>query len=326
MTKRRAKSPTLDAGAPTDAPAPTLNVPERPVLLGLLGFRPSLAFERVPVSAENAVTRGLAVAKTYTFASVDYPGAAHSMVFDSDGVTEVGVFDFDPGSTTSRPTAFTFTGGVYRIFTVPNSNTSSATGINAENVIVGMYQDLAGKRRGFEKRGATFSDIDYPGAIWTQANGINDAGEIVGSFLDSSGGSEVEHGFRYSSGTFTAIDFPGGKATAAAGINAAGDVVGVWLGLTALHGFMLRAGAFTPIDFPLARKTTAWGINDAGEIAGDYSDDANKNHGFLFADGAFSTVDVAGARHTALTRIKNGGQVTGVYLDAVTGQHGHIGR
>ena len=71
------------------------------------------------------MARGLAVAKVYAFASVDYPGAAESLVFDSDGTTAVGAFVFDPGSGTSPTTAFTFTGGVYQILTVPSSTRAS---------------------------------------------------------------------------------------------------------------------------------------------------------------------------------------------------------
>jgi hypothetical protein len=41
----------------------------------------------------------LAAAKVYAFASADYPGAAESLIFDSDGTTAVGAFVFDPGST-----------------------------------------------------------------------------------------------------------------------------------------------------------------------------------------------------------------------------------
>ena len=72
--------------------------PGRAVLQGLLDLRPSLRLERVAVSVDEAVARGLAVAKVYAFASVDYPGAAQSLVLDSDGTTAVGAFDFDPGS------------------------------------------------------------------------------------------------------------------------------------------------------------------------------------------------------------------------------------
>ena len=97
--------------------------PGRAVLQGLLDLRPSLGVDRAAVSVEDAVARGLAVAQVYAFASVDYPGAAHSVVLDSDGTTAVGAFDFDPSI--DRTTAFTFAGGVYQILTVPGSALAS---------------------------------------------------------------------------------------------------------------------------------------------------------------------------------------------------------
>jgi uncharacterized membrane protein len=267
----------------------------RAILRGLLNLRPSLRIERTAVAADDAVARGLAVARVYAFVSVDYPGAAQSLVFDSDGTTAVGAFVFDPGSATSPTSAFTFAGGIYQILTVPSSNLSIATGINGAGLIVGVHEDLAGVVHGFTKSGATFSNVDFPGATATQAIGVNDAGQIVGDYVDA---ASVEHGFVSSSGTFTAIDFPGATATAAAGINAAGDIVGICSDATGSHAFLLQAGMFTPINFPLATSTSAFGINDTGEIAGFYNDAAGNTHGFIFAGGAFSTVDVAGARST----------------------------
>ncbi len=55
---------------------------------------------RLPVSAPDAVAQGLAAAKVYAFATADYPGAAQSLVFDSDGTSAVGAFIFDPSSST----------------------------------------------------------------------------------------------------------------------------------------------------------------------------------------------------------------------------------
>ncbi len=106
-------------------------------------------------------------------------------------------------------TAFTFTGGVYQILTVPSSTFSLATGINAAGLIVGVYEDLGGVLRGFANNGGTFSNVDFPGASRTQAIGVNDAGQIVGDYFDA---ADVEHGFVSDGGTFTTIDFPGANA------------------------------------------------------------------------------------------------------------------
>ena len=61
--------------------------------------------------------------------------------------------------------------------------------------------------------------IDYPIRIV----GINDAGQIVGSFANPAG---RDHGFLDSGGTFTAIDVPGADYTFAYGINDGGQIVG----------------------------------------------------------------------------------------------------
>jgi len=79
----------------------------------------------------------------------------------------------------------------------------------------------------------------------TVAEGINDAGQIVGYYLDS---SQVAHGFLYSGSTYTTIDDPlGTKGTVAQGINDAGQIVGYYIdsgGNT--HGFILTIGPNPP--------------------------------------------------------------------------------
>ena len=54
---------------------------------------------------------------------------------------------------------------------------------------------------------------------------INDAGQIVGDYLDSSG---TMHGFLYSAGIYTTLDDPLGIRTVASGINDAGQIVGYY--------------------------------------------------------------------------------------------------
>ena len=62
--------------------------------------------------------RRLAAAKVYACASADYPGATTSLVFDSNGTTAVGVFVFDPSSSASPTSAFTFAEGSYQSLTL----------------------------------------------------------------------------------------------------------------------------------------------------------------------------------------------------------------
>ena len=58
----------------------------------------------------------------------------------------------------------------------------------------------------------SFTQIDVPGTLSTEAFGINDAGEIVGGFNDSTG----SHGFLFDTGgSFIQIDVPGAFFTRA---------------------------------------------------------------------------------------------------------------
>src|SRR4030095_12745814 len=58
--------------------------------------------------------------------------------------------------------------------------------------------------QGFVYTGGTFTSIAVPG-IDTQTTGINDTGQIVGSFLDR---GRVGSAFLYTAGTFTTIPLP----------------------------------------------------------------------------------------------------------------------
>ena len=69
------------------------------------------------------------------------------------------------------------------------------------------------------------TSFGYPGAISTQALGINDSGEIVPIYANVSNGTD-NHGFLKVGDAFTSITYPGAKDTRGCGINDSGDIVG----------------------------------------------------------------------------------------------------
>ena len=124
---------------------------------------------------------------------------------------------------------------------------------------------------GFLYSAGTFTPVDDPMATpgGTFARGINDAGQIVGTYSDGSGG----HGFLYdpNSGIYTTLDDPLATArnTIAYGINDFGQIVGTYDVFTpnstsiVTHSFLYYAGVFTTIDAPGAQiRTFAHGINN----------------------------------------------------------------
>src|SRR5271155_3497411 len=56
----------------------------------------------------------------------------------------------------------------------------------------------------------TYTQIDVPGSLETLGYGIDNAGDIVGGYLDS---NDSYHGFLLSGGIFTTLDSPGATST-----------------------------------------------------------------------------------------------------------------
>src|SRR5205814_8910305 len=67
-----------------------------------------------------------------------------------------------------------------------------------------------------------YSSIEVPGSTSATARGVNNLGQIVGSFVDNSG----THAFLFNNGRFSTIEVPGSTWTIATGINNSGQIVG----------------------------------------------------------------------------------------------------
>src|SRR5438309_4916973 len=133
----------------------------------------------------------------------------------------------------------------------------------------------------FAQQAATSGSIevittfDYPGTgvVTTSPQKINERGDIVGEFIDSSG---VVRGFvRFSDGSFSApivdpndtVGFTEGR-----GINNSGTVCGDYASSDGNnHGFFLSGGTFTEYDVPGAVSTSVLGINDVADFTGSFS-------------------------------------------------------
>src|SRR5262249_36970531 len=114
-----------------------------------------------------------------------------------------------------------------------------------------------------------FQNIDLPGARVTFANGINNLGQIVGFFRDSSG---VAHGYLQDGDEVRIIDFPNAARTFPQTVNNAGTVAGEYRDAARhLHGFVLEHGTFTAVDVPGSTDTEILDLNDRGDLAGTYA-------------------------------------------------------
>ena len=174
-----------------------------------------------------------------------------------------------------------------------------------------------------------YTAFDAPGArLETAPTGINDHGQITGSYVDADG---VYHGYlRDRRGRFTDVDLPGAVATAPGGINNGGQIVGRYYQSAPIRGpgakfrgFLLDGRKLIRIDVPGALQTQAVDIDNRGQVVGEYLDANGNFHGFLWRKGRFKTIDVPGAPATSLTGINDRGEVVGVHGDRTSGSiHG----
>ena len=100
----------------------------------------------------------------------------------------------------------------------------------------------------------------------TYALGINDNGEVVGSYASGF----VNYGFAWQNGKFTLIDYPKAKyGTVLTGVNNSGVIVGNHLSADKDFGFFYENGVFKNIVYTGAKYTMAGGINNNGVISGE---------------------------------------------------------
>ena len=223
------------------------------------------------------------------------------------------------GAQPGEAPALSLTWGIY---TFPGTVGSFTAGVNKAGHAVGGYGPYVNantpSNHGFLLKGTKFTTIDYPGAVFTQPNAINDAGVIVGGW-GTSLYSKDTHGFKLVGTTLTSIDYPGATdGTGALGINKHGDIVGGWFDASTEHGFLLSKGVFTTIDVPGAFYTVAWGINSAGDIVGWYGASFSESHGFIYSKGTFTALDYPGYSQNYVADINDSGLIAGGYGDAVT--------
>src|SRR5262249_4189056 len=250
----------------------------RTLALVTLSIYPLLLVVPLPLGSGMRI----ALADSFTFTTIDAPGAIETRASGVNGDDlMVGVFggphltgecwdlDFFSGPSLDcqgdpQPPIVQATSGPELDSTfcrVDNSFGNGGYCIYSEGGDQGFLRSLDGN---------SFTTISVPGAFQTDAVGVNDAGQVVGSFQDATG----RHGFfRGADGSFTTIDAAGGIDTAAYGIDPAGQIVG-WFGDSGgVHGFLRSTdGSFITIDVPGATGTEAHGINATGQVVGWFQD------------------------------------------------------
>jgi probable HAF family extracellular repeat protein len=187
---------------------------------------------------------------------------------------------------------------------------SSLTGINSNGVVVG---NSAG--RGIvHSNGVTQIIGGFSGSPFSSvANGINDAGQVVGSAWNTEGNQRATIA---SNGSLTDLGaLNGGSWSAGNAINSSGQVTGASQTAYGAHAFVTRNGQMVDLGAFAWGTSTGYAINDAGQVAGTSHVTSNEKHAFITTvDDQMIDIGLAGYSSEAFG-INNTGQAVGYFGD-----------
>jgi probable HAF family extracellular repeat protein len=182
-----------------------------------------------------------------------------------------------------------------------------------------------------------FTSIDFPGAVFTAGRGINNHGDIAGSYRMP---GFPRQAMLLIKGKFIPLAPPAPDASfsEATSINDRGDVTGQWGDANGFfHGFLISDGVLTILNVPGATDTFALGVNDSGLVAGywdllDQNGNGLANLGFTWKDGAFidTQINFPGATGAlpgaGLFGVNSRGDLSGVWVPDLNGniEHGFV--
>jgi len=153
-----------------------------------------------------------------------------------------------------------------------NAGATTAADINNSGTIAGFFVDTAGNQHGFFGSGTTFTQLDNPNGSNTAAFGLNNLGEVVGTYSDA---NDETQGFIYFIATksWQTISVPAASANAAFGvtgttingINDVGTLVGFYSDGNNVNGFYATTSLPTPFLLPSPNGKTASFIFDTDD-------------------------------------------------------------
>jgi probable HAF family extracellular repeat protein len=149
---------------------------------------------------------------------------------------------------------------------------------------------------------------EVPATRGTTCYGINNRGQIVGSYSDSVG---IFHDFLLDGGTLIEINVPG-LPLPIGGINDRGQIVGSYQAAGTNQCFLWENGVLHSIDGIDLTNALCHAINNEGQIAGAFA--TTENTGFVLSRDVLIPISLF-LFTVAATGINDRGQVVGLFFD-----------
>jgi uncharacterized membrane protein len=295
--------------------------------LAFLMFAPFIAW---PQNYTPPWTEGQTKTPGYTMHQIRFPGAESTWAYGVNdrkgaGGDVVGLYRTPNG----EMRAFTRWGATYLDFTLHEGEFTSPHAVNNARVIAGTYNTAPGMGHAFVHVGASkehttwsVEHIEVPGARATLAKGINESGDVVGTYYLP--GEERGRAFLLVEGTYYDIEATYGPPPGieiqhiwAEDISAIGIVGTLVDQHWTYHGWTLINGVYrvftVPGVHPEYRYSVALDMNDKGQVVGQYNTPEGGLRGYLYERGTFKDIIVTADSATSAQSINNFGHIAGIF-------------
>jgi hypothetical protein len=240
----------------------------------------------------------VAAAPTLTFTYTDVHANKTALETDTYAVNDAGVIAGDYVDSKSVQHGMILAGT--KLTTVNNKECEAISGtggisfygLNSKGEAAGWCTSAkTGLDIAFVYSAGKFTPVSFPKSNGTQATGINDKGEVVGLYLDS---TNATHGFSKIGTKYTSISVKGETNTVAWGVNNAGQIT-VYATNSAggFDAFLVTGKVFKKINNPGAGTTGTIVHTPAPntkDIDGTYYDTAGTEKGWLLHAGKYYDV------------------------------------
>lgn len=183
--------------------------------------------------------QGFVRSPTGVFSRITAPNGEFTDLVEGLGINNYGHIVGTDSNTGDN--SWLLSGGRATLINIPvvgGTRSTQVTDINDFSDRVGRYLGADGLRHGYYQTGPTIAEvtnIDHPLAApgQTYPMGLNNAGQVVGWYFNTTDVGNFRHGFLWQAGQFTSLDYQGvnplgfnGRDTIPNDINGAGMVVG----------------------------------------------------------------------------------------------------
>jgi len=246
------------------------------------------------------VAVGIAAAPPLTFTYSDVKANKTALETDTYGLNNAGAIAGDYVDAKSVQHGMILAGK--KLTTIDNKACEAIAGlggisfygINKAGAAAGWCTSAkTGLDIGFVYAGGKFTAVNYPKSSGTEATGINDKGEVVGLYLDSTG---LSHAFSKVGSKYTNLDVKGDTNSVAWGVNNAGQItVYATNSAGAFDGYLVTGKKFKKINNPSGGTGSGQGTivhapNNLGDVDGTYFDSSSTEKGWLLHAGKYYDV------------------------------------